>query len=127
MKSKILNTIFTILKKKKCVLGNILIIFIMFFIKKYNFPSTTLKYFTIFIFLLSLIIIILIINKYYTFLQSIYKDIQIEIKNITWPKKKDTLNTTFIIILISILISMVLWGLDNIIFYLISFITSIKY
>ncbi|NIG99165.1 MAG: preprotein translocase subunit SecE [Buchnera aphidicola (Periphyllus acericola)] len=127
MKSKIFKKIELILKQNKCLLINICIIFLIFFIKQCNFLSIKIKYLIIITFLCSLIIIILIINKYLNYIKNIYKEIQLEIKNISWPTKKDTLNTTFIIILTSLLISFILWGLDTIIFYFISFITSLKY
>ncbi|WP_343187798.1 preprotein translocase subunit SecE [Buchnera aphidicola (Periphyllus koelreuteriae)] len=127
MKSKILNQIVSFLKQKKCIFLNILIIFFIFFIKKNNFSFIKLKNLEIFSFFLLLIIILLVIKKYYNHINSIYKDMKIEIKKITWPNKKETLYTTFIIILISFFISIILWSLDNIIFYLISFITSLKY
>ncbi|NIH41016.1 MAG: preprotein translocase subunit SecE [Buchnera aphidicola (Periphyllus aceris)] len=127
MKSKIFKKIELILKQNKCLLINICIIFLIFFIKQCNFLSIKIKYLIILTFLCSLIMIILIINKYLNYIKNIYKEIKLEIKNISWPTKKDTLNTTFIIILTSLLISFILWGLDTIIFYFISFITSLKY
>lgn len=50
-----------------------------------------------------------------------------EMKKITWPQYKETLHTTFIIISVTILISLLLWGLDSIIFRLIAFIISVRF
>ena len=50
-----------------------------------------------------------------------------EIRKITWPQYKETLYTACIIIIVTILISLLLWGLDNIIFHLIAFIVSLRF
>lgn len=49
-----------------------------------------------------------------------------ELQKVTWPSKQDTFLTTFIILIISILISLALWGIDHIIFRLISFIIALR-
>jgi preprotein translocase subunit SecE len=126
MKSNIIDKISLILKNKKNILIIFSIFLITFFLNKYCPFFIQFKYINFFISLIFSIITILIINKYLYNIQNIFKEINYEIKNITWPSKQETLYTTFIIILISLLISIILWCLDNIIFYLISFITSIK-
>lgn len=50
-----------------------------------------------------------------------------EMKKIIWPQYKETLYTTFIIIFVTILISLILWSLDSIIFRLIAFIISLRF
>ncbi|WP_343154291.1 preprotein translocase subunit SecE [Buchnera aphidicola (Aphis aurantii)] len=49
-----------------------------------------------------------------------------EIQKIMWPKYKETLYTTVIIILVTIFMSLLLWGLDNIIFRLIAFVIGLR-
>ncbi|QFQ32789.1 preprotein translocase subunit SecE [Buchnera aphidicola (Aphis fabae)] len=49
-----------------------------------------------------------------------------EMKKIIWPKYKETLYTTLIIIFVTIFMSLLLWGLDNIIFRLIAFIINLR-
>ncbi|QFQ31900.1 preprotein translocase subunit SecE [Buchnera aphidicola (Aphis gossypii)] len=49
-----------------------------------------------------------------------------EMQKIMWPKYKETLYTTFIIIFVTIFMSLVLWGIDNVIFRLIAFFISLK-
>ncbi|CAL4318043.1 Protein translocase subunit SecE [Buchnera aphidicola (Pterocallis alni)] len=48
------------------------------------------------------------------------KKIKSEIKTITYPKKKETIQITIIILIISTLISIALFTLDKIILYIIS-------
>lgn len=50
-----------------------------------------------------------------------------EMQKIVWPQYKETLYTTFIVISVTILMSLLLWGLDNIIFRLIAFIISLRF
>jgi preprotein translocase subunit SecE len=50
-----------------------------------------------------------------------------EMQKITWPNYKETLYTTFIVIAVTICISLLLWSLDSIIFRLIAFIISLRF
>lgn len=50
-----------------------------------------------------------------------------EMQRIVWPSYKETLYTTFIVISVTILMSLFLWGLDNILFRLIAFIISLRF
>jgi len=49
-----------------------------------------------------------------------------EIKKIIWPNQKETFYTTFIVVIATICMSLILWGLDNILFRLVSFITHLR-
>lgn len=50
-----------------------------------------------------------------------------ETKKIIWPKYKDTLYTTLIIIFITIIMSFLLWILDSIIFRIIAFTINLRF
>jgi len=54
------------------------------------------------------------------------KEATYEVKSITWPNLKETLHITCIVIIATILLSLILWGLDNILIFLISLFTSIR-
>ncbi|QCI18040.1 preprotein translocase subunit SecE [Buchnera aphidicola (Aphis nasturtii)] len=49
-----------------------------------------------------------------------------EMQKIIWPKYKETLYTTLIIIFVTMFMSLILWGIDNIIFRLIAFFISLR-
>ncbi|XBC37712.1 MAG: preprotein translocase subunit SecE [Buchnera aphidicola (Meitanaphis microgallis)] len=49
-----------------------------------------------------------------------------EIKIITWPNLKETFYTTVIVIVTAFIISLILWGLDNILVRFISSIISLR-
>jgi len=50
-----------------------------------------------------------------------------EMKKIIWPKYNETLYTTLIVIAVTIVMSLLLWGVDSIIFHLIAFIISLRF
>lgn len=53
-------------------------------------------------------------------------DTKYELKNILWPNKKDSLKTTIIVIMITILLSLIFWILDNFLMYAVSWIIQLR-
>ncbi|MCV2506057.1 MAG: preprotein translocase subunit SecE [Candidatus Lightella neohaematopini] len=49
-----------------------------------------------------------------------------ELKQVSWPSFKDTLNITVIITMVTAIISLIIWGLDTLLINIISFITKLK-
>ncbi|WWO97869.1 MAG: preprotein translocase subunit SecE [Candidatus Dasytiphilus stammeri] len=49
-----------------------------------------------------------------------------EIYKISWPTSQETLHTTLIVTAVTAVISLILWGLDSILFHLVSLITSLR-
>lgn len=45
----------------------------------------------------------------------------IELKQVVWPTYRDGLNTTFIVVGVTALVSLILWGLDAIVVHVVSF------
>lgn len=50
-----------------------------------------------------------------------------EAKKVVWPTRQETINTTFIIIVITIFMSLIFWGLDTLLVLLISFFTNLRF
>lgn len=48
------------------------------------------------------------------------KDAQVELRRITWPTKQDTFQTTWIVLVIVLIMSLLLWGIDTVFGWLIS-------
>ncbi|WP_075431652.1 preprotein translocase subunit SecE [Buchnera aphidicola] len=103
---------------------NILLIFIIF-LKNNSLPKkTNLNIVHIVINVLLIIFCICILfntkiwKKCFIFLQESTR----ELNNIIVPKKIDSLKTTAIVIIITILLSLILWVLDNFLMHLISWI-----
>ncbi|WP_428994189.1 preprotein translocase subunit SecE [Buchnera aphidicola] len=55
------------------------------------------------------------------------KSLVLEIKSIQWAEKKDTAKITVVIIISSVILSFVLWVLDQVIFFIISFIINLRF
>lgn len=57
---------------------------------------------------------------------SFIKASKMELHKIKWPSKQETLRTTLIVLLFTTIISLILWGLDQILFRVITFLISIR-
>lgn len=55
------------------------------------------------------------------------KKAKIEAKKILWPTRQETFYTTLIIFSITILMSLIFWGLDTILIFCISFFTNMRF
>ncbi|MCV2518829.1 MAG: preprotein translocase subunit SecE [Candidatus Lightella neohaematopini] len=49
-----------------------------------------------------------------------------ELKQVSWPNYKDAINITIIITVVTIIMSLIIWGLDTLLINIISFITKLK-
>ncbi|QJC31754.1 preprotein translocase subunit SecE [Enterobacteriaceae endosymbiont of Donacia tomentosa] len=54
------------------------------------------------------------------------REARIETGKVIWPTYKDTWNTTLVVSIITIIISIIFWILDNFLIYLISFLTGMR-
>lgn len=54
------------------------------------------------------------------------REAKIEIYKVIWPSRQETFYTTLIVILVTIIMSLILWGLDSILVRLVSFITNLR-
>lgn len=52
---------------------------------------------------------------------------RIEAKKVFWPSRQETLHTTLIIALITIITSLIFWGLDTILILCVSFLTNLRF
>lgn len=52
-----------------------------------------------------------------------FKDSQIELRKIVWPTRSEATQTTFIVMGVTVVASLILWGLDSIVITLINFLT----
>ncbi|MCV2525795.1 MAG: preprotein translocase subunit SecE [Candidatus Lightella neohaematopini] len=49
-----------------------------------------------------------------------------ELKQVSWPNYKDVVGITIIVIVVTIIMSLIIWGLDTLLINSISFITKLK-
>jgi len=55
------------------------------------------------------------------------REARIEMRKVIWPTRHETLQTTLIVALITLVMSLILWGIDSILVRLISFITGLRF
>jgi preprotein translocase subunit SecE len=52
------------------------------------------------------------------------KDARIEVRKVVWPTRQETVQTTLIILAVSAIVGLILWGLDGVLVRLVAFITT---
>ena len=53
------------------------------------------------------------------------KDSRMEVRKVVWPTRQETNQTTLIVMVATLVMGLILWGLDGILVRLVSFITGI--
>ncbi|MEC7119393.1 MAG: preprotein translocase subunit SecE [Pseudomonadota bacterium] len=51
---------------------------------------------------------------------TLLKDAKVELRRITWPTKQDTFQTTWMVLLVTLITALILWGLDTVFGWVIS-------
>ncbi|MFD0966826.1 preprotein translocase subunit SecE [Seminibacterium arietis] len=54
------------------------------------------------------------------------KDSRAELRKIVWPTRPEAMQTTLIVIGVTVVVSLILWGLDSIIVSIIGFLTNLR-
>lgn len=103
------------------------LLFIASFFKEI-FPNLNkiIKFLIILIIIISIIFLSSITNKGKYVLNFIQESLK-EIKKVAWPSLQETLQTTLIVSLVTVIMSLLLWGLDSLLIRAISFITSLRF
>ncbi|WP_343153742.1 preprotein translocase subunit SecE [Buchnera aphidicola (Mindarus keteleerifoliae)] len=107
----------------------IVMLFVLFSFVLNNFIFKKTSIFNYFInFITSITIIFLLIQstKKGKKIFLLIKEAKTEFNKIIFPKKKETFYMTLVIVLVTFLTSILVWGLDNILFYIISTITKLR-
>lgn len=55
------------------------------------------------------------------------KESRLELRKIIWPTRQESTQTTFIVIAITVLVSLALWAMDSIIVKLVTFLTELRF
>ena len=53
-------------------------------------------------------------------LWELMKESRVEIRRVVWPNRQETTQTTFIVVLLVLIFSLILWGLDSLLSYIVS-------
>ncbi len=54
------------------------------------------------------------------------KEARTETRKVVWPTRQEAVQTTMIVLAATLIMSLVMWGLDSILFELVGFITGLK-
>ncbi|QUC05740.1 preprotein translocase subunit SecE [Aggregatibacter sp. oral taxon 513] len=56
-----------------------------------------------------------------------FQDARTELRRIVWPSRPEATQTTFIVVGVTVFVSLILWGLDSIIVSIITFLTDWRF
>lgn len=56
-----------------------------------------------------------------------FKESKVELRKIVWPTRQEATQTTLIVVGVTVVVSLILWGLDSIIMTLVTFITDLRF
>lgn len=106
-------------------------VFLLFFLAAagnhfYHDITQSLRIFTVTILVLAGICTALITDKGKTVL-SFSREAKIEARKVFWPTYQETFYTTMVVAVVITVMSLVLWGLDNLLVRLVSFITCLRF
>lgn len=101
---------------------SVLFLINLFFFKYFYFLNILIKFFLSFLFFY-----FLKKNVYFKKIVLFFIKSRLEILKVFWPSINEVIKNVFIICFISLLISFIVWILDNFIFYFISFIINMGF
>ncbi|PJG84360.1 preprotein translocase subunit SecE [Conservatibacter flavescens] len=55
------------------------------------------------------------------------KESKTELRKIVWPTRPETMQTTFIVMGVTVIVSLILWGFDSIIMSVVTFLTDLRF
>ncbi|PCI58120.1 MAG: preprotein translocase subunit SecE [Gammaproteobacteria bacterium] len=54
------------------------------------------------------------------------KESRTEVRKVVWPTRQEAIQTTAIVLVVTAIMSVLLWGLDSVLFWVVGFITGLK-
>lgn len=54
------------------------------------------------------------------------KESKTEIRKVVWPTRQEAIQTTAIVLVATLIMSIIMWGLDSVLFWVVGFITGLK-
>jgi preprotein translocase subunit SecE len=54
------------------------------------------------------------------------KEARTEVRKVVWPTRQEAIQTTGIVLVVTLLMSLLLWGLDSILFWLVGLVTGMQ-
>ncbi len=57
---------------------------------------------------------------------SFAKEARTEVRKVVWPTRQEAIQTTGIVLVVTVLMAVLLWGLDSVLFWLVGLVTGMK-
>jgi len=57
---------------------------------------------------------------------SFAKESRTEVRKVVWPTRQEAIQTTAIVLVVTAIMSVLLWGLDSVLFWVVGFVTGLK-
>jgi preprotein translocase subunit SecE len=54
------------------------------------------------------------------------KEARTEVRKVVWPTRQEAIQTTGIVLVVTLLMSLLLWGLDSVLFWLVGLVTGLQ-
>ncbi|WP_440877606.1 preprotein translocase subunit SecE [Thalassotalea sp. PLHSN55] len=54
------------------------------------------------------------------------KESKTEVRKVVWPTRQEAVQTTFIVLAATLVMSLLLWGLDSFLFWIVGFVTGLQ-
>ena len=54
------------------------------------------------------------------------KEAKLEVRKVVWPTRQETVQTTFIVMIATVVMALILWGLDGALFRIVGFLTGLE-
>ncbi|MFC3033710.1 preprotein translocase subunit SecE [Pseudoalteromonas fenneropenaei] len=54
------------------------------------------------------------------------KEARIEVRKVVWPTRQEAMHTTFIVLIATVVMALILWGLDGILFRVVGYLTGVE-
>ncbi|WP_111980383.1 preprotein translocase subunit SecE [Algibacillus agarilyticus] len=54
------------------------------------------------------------------------KDSRTEVRKVVWPTRQETMQTTIVVIIATLIMSLILWGIDGIMLRVVAFLTGLE-
>jgi preprotein translocase subunit SecE len=54
------------------------------------------------------------------------KEAKLEVRKVVWPTRQESVQTTFIVMIATVIAALLLWGLDGALFRIVGFLTGLE-
>ncbi|MGQ0286884.1 preprotein translocase subunit SecE [Pasteurellaceae bacterium 22721_9_1] len=59
--------------------------------------------------------------------RAFFKEARVELRRIVWPTRPEAMQTTFIVMAVTVVMSLILWAFDSIIVSVLNFLTDLRF